>query len=162
MKNKKRLIVLIVLLIIIIGFYFFTKGKKSVNSNQNIEQQAEVLQFDKVMVEGKGNEPGWIVKLNGNKLYQTTVLASMLLDYGDSTWAGTLDIVEQANYQDGFEYTGKVNQLIDNKVSQVVKNASVKVSKGECLDPKGDKHDYKVELNLNNEKTYQGCADVLE
>ncbi len=165
MKNKKRLIILVVLLIILIGLFLIGKNKNksnNINSPSQNTSNTQVDNFDKELVTGMGNEPGWLIKINGHIPYQEEVISNMTLDYGDSLWSGALSLVKQDSYKSGFQYKGSVHEIVESKVSSTTKNIIVSLKKETCHDDADKVHNYKIELNFNGVKTYKGCADVLE
>lgn len=161
-KNKKQKskfwrIVLLLIILVLLVWYFNSKKNNQVKApivNEPVKQE-------KLIVEGKGNEPGWYIKLYGTEAYAKEVKAEIVLDYGDTSWAGQLGLTYQASYVDNFQYRGDILQIVNNQISSTSKNIIVYFEKGECYDPAGNIHNYKVNLNFNAEKSYDGCADLL-
>lgn len=165
MENKKsnrlwRIILLLIILVLAILVYYFNfKDSQLRVINPPVVNQ--VVKQERLVVSGSGNEPGWYIKLYGREVYEKTAKTDLVLDYGDTSWAGSLALTYQASYVDNFQYLGNLQQIINNELSSSTKKVTVSFKKEVCLDPAGKEHSYKVILNFNAEKFYDGCADLL-
>lgn len=109
-----------------------------------------------VIISGNGNEPGWSIQIKGRDINEKNVFVNLNLDYGEKTYIGSFSKTWQENYDKEFQYRGDVATL-DNSVT---KNVIVYFEKKTCTDDADITHGLTVNLNLNSEKEYKGCADI--
>lgn len=96
------------------------------------------------------------MSINGDTASAT---ALFIADYGDSTFTGLLGRTWQENYDNEFQFRGK---LTPSATSTIVgeKDFIFYFKKDSCFDDAGNIHKYKVEINMNAEKEYKGCGDL--
>ena len=54
-----------------------------------------------------------------------------------------------------------MNLITDGSVSTSTKNVILYFEKASCVDDSGTTRNYKVDLNLNSENQYKGCANLV-
>jgi len=146
------LVAILIILSIWFGFNKQSKDKDIVAIENNTT---------KLLVTGSGNEPGWNVKVYGVDLKQTIFKTDFILDYGDSIYSGILAQTDGGNIDTNFQFRGDVNLIIDGNISTTTENVILYFEKVACIDDSGATRNYKVELNLNSEKEYKGCANLV-
>ncbi len=149
---NKYILAFIAILIILVIWLGLNKHSKDMDTNINTT---------KILVIGGGNEPGWNVKVYGVNLNQKSFNTDFILDYGDSMYSGVLGQTEGGNIDTNFQFRGDVNLIMDGKISTTTKNVILYFEKADCMDDSGATRDYKVDLNLNSEKEYKGCANLV-
>lgn len=149
---NKYITTIIIILILVVAWFGINKSYKDADNKINT---------DKILVSGSGNEPGWNVKVYGADLNQKSFKTDFVLDYGDAKYSGVLGQTVGGSLDTNFQFRGDVNLMIDDKVSTTTKNVILYFEKAACIDDSGATKNYKVDLNLNSEKEYKGCADLF-
>lgn len=149
---NKYITAIIVILIMVVAWFSISKHFKDSDNKINT---------DKILVTGAGNEPGWNVKVYGADLNQKSFKTDFVLDYGDAKYSGILAETDGGNINTNFQFRGDVNLIVDDQVSSTTKNVILYFEKAACVDDSGATKNYKVDLNLNSEKEYKGCADLV-
>jgi len=163
MENQKRkgisgyIWILIILLVIWGGIELFGKDKVSQNNvPDNTTVNTTIATNTVVNITGSGNEPGWYISISGNADSANT---SLIVDYADSTFTGTLGRTWQENYDSEFQFRGSLSPSATSTINSD-KDFIVYFKKENCIDPAGRTHEYSVDVNMHSEKEYKGCADV--
>ena len=140
-------------LIILVIWVGFNKQNKDIVVIEN--------NTTKLLVTGSGNEPGWNVKVYGVDLNGKSFKTDFILDYGDAIYSGVLGQTEGGNIDTNFQFRGDVNLITDGNISTSTKNVILYFEKASCVDDSGTTRNYKVDLNLNSENQYKGCANLV-
>jgi uncharacterized membrane protein len=151
-KYIVAIIAILIILIMWLGFNKQAKDKDIAPTENNTT---------KLLVTGSGNEPGWNVKVYGVDLNGKSFKTDFILDYGDAKYSGILGRSADDNIGTNFQFRGDVNLVVDDKISSSTKNVILYFEKASCVDDSGATKNYKVDLNLNSEKQYKGCADLV-
>ena len=152
---NKYILALVAILIILVIWLGFNKQSK--------DKDIVVIENGtaKLLVIGSGNEPGWNVKVYGADFTQSTFKTDFILDYGDAVYSGVLGQTDGGNVDTNFQFRGDVNLITDGNISTTTKNVILYFEKANCVDDSGATRNYKVNLNLNSEKEYKGCASLV-
>ena len=142
----------LIILVIWLGFNKQAKDKEIAPTENNTT---------KLLVTGSGNEPGWNVKVYGVDLNGKSFKTDFILDYGDAIYSGVLGQTEGGSIDTNFQFRGDVNLITDGSVSTSTKNVILYFEKASCVDDSGTTRNYKVDLNLNSENQYKGCANLV-
>ncbi len=151
-KYILALIAILIILVIWLGFNKYSKNKDIVTTENNTT---------KLLVTGSGNEPGWNVKVYGVDLNGKSFKTDFILDYGDAIYSGVLGQTEGGSINTNFQFRGDVNLITDGNISTTTKNVILYFEKASCIDDSGATRNYKVDLNLNSENQYKGCANLV-
>ncbi|MDQ5957631.1 MAG: hypothetical protein QG614_606 [Patescibacteria group bacterium] len=162
MKRNTIIILVLILAALLVGAYFINKSSSNKTDNTLNESF-------KLLIKGLGNEPGWNVSVYGKNLTEESFNVDMVLDYGDTKWSGNLGKTWQENYDNEIQFRGDMLRTFDanqNATSPATSTASTKnvivyFGKKTCMDDAGKTHDWSVSVNLNSEKEYKGCADMM-
>lgn len=158
MENEKKkgvnkyVWVLIILLILWGAIELFGKDEvvpNNIENNTNSTTTSEVINID-----AGGNEPGWHLLMKGDPNAADTFLT---VDYGESTFTGTLGRTWQENYDTEFQFRGS---LLSSATSTIngQKDFIIYFKKEVCIDDIGFPHEYTAEVNIHSERQYKGCA----
>jgi uncharacterized membrane protein len=159
MKKIKWYIWLIVGVVVIFLFKI-TLGTTFLFSADGWNADERQINSPNLIARGVGNEPGWTVEVRGETFDHSLFGASLVLDYGESSWDGVLTKTWQEEYSQSFQVRGDVSRLRQGEVSEEEKNVIVFFQKKECVDDSGRARLWEVHLNFHGEKEYKGCADV--
>ncbi len=145
--------ILLAFIVIILGVWL--------GVNKHFNNVDDKINTNKILVVGSGNEPGWNVKVYGLDIKQTNFRTDFILDYGDAKYSGILGRSAEGSIDTNFQFRGDVNLIVDDKMSSLTKNVILYFEKATCVDDSGATKNYIVELNLNSEKQYKGCGDLV-
>ena len=160
MENKKSsgmgkyIWVLIILLILWGAIELFGKDKST--SDNLVENNNASTTSELVNVVARGNEPGWYISIQGDSQSANTLLT---VDYGESSFTGTLGRSFQESYEDEFQFRGFLNPSPTSTITEQ-KDFIVYFKKEVCTDDAGNSHEYSADINMHSEKDYKGCADL--
>ena len=148
-------IALAILLYLSNFFNFNLLNKTAYAPTKTGEVKVEKIEesFISKTIKGGGNEPGWAFTLSSQKggLYKLDTT----LDYGDFSYEGTLS--KGALFtEDKQDYRGDVKNIKTGES----KNVILFLERKNCTDDAGMERAGRVELSLNGEKIYKGCADL--
>jgi uncharacterized membrane protein len=148
-------IFLVILLYVSILFKFhpFSKTAHAPTKTDTAQTIKKEEVFIQKTIKGGGNEPGWAFTLSSQKdgLYKLDTT----LDYGDFSYEGMLS--KGALFtEDKQDYRGDVKNIKTGES----KNVILFLERKNCTDDAGMERAGRVELSLNGEKIYKGCADL--
>ncbi len=158
MENQKKgginkyIWILIILLILWGAIELFGKNKPV----ENIINDNNMSNIVAVNIVARGNEPGWYLSISGNSDSANTLLN---VDYGESTFTGTLGRTWQENYDTETQFRGILSPTATSTITEQ-KDFIIYFKKESCMDDAGNNHEYSAEINMHSEKDYKGCADL--